>query len=385
MLSNSSILGGQRLFKEARTLADAGYQVVIISNQPEDTVMPTIWDGIEICSLYRRPFPRFPGLFTLRWLWKIISIKPEVIHAHDQNTWGRAWVASRLIKAMLICDPRDFFSQTCTALRMPKFRQRYYRAKERFFHRRADRIIYPVPGLSSLAAREYNIPEPAWIANFPLGEASAPNRSLHIKFGLSDSVRFVIYSGLLSLDRCLDRLVLAARHLPEDIVIVILGAGYMRSELGGLVQRNHLEKQVKFIDEFSFENYQTYLAGADLGIAMVRADGLNFDYSWSTKVFDYLRAGLPVVYSGGPEVVRQIKENRVGRAFSDIAPEGVAAAITDVLGDREAYHRYRENVREAFLTKFNWRSEAEKLLQLYRDMAADRLIGKELQNYVQQH
>jgi len=365
MMMNSNVIGEQRVFKEARTLADAGYEVSILCNQPPDLDIPSIWDGIGIVGVHRRPSLLLPGKFTFEWLRTAFSLKPDIVHAHDLNTLGRALAVSRLTGAKLVYDSHDYFPETCTVLRMPACRRFYYRWKEKFLIRRADRVIYPTPGICRLAASRYRIPEPAWIANFPMGDASRPNRSLHEKFALPGNTRIVIYAGVLSLDRCLDRLVLSARHLPEDVAIVILGTGYLREKLGALVGEHGLANKVKFIDEFSFENNPTYLAAAALGFVLVQPGGLNFEHSWSTKVFDYLRAGLPVLYSGGPEVVRQIEENEVGRTFTDTSPEGVAAAIIGILDDKVNYEKYRENARKAWRGKFNWKSEGAKLLEIY--------------------
>jgi len=367
MFLNALLAGDQRVYKEARTLADAGYEVVVICNQ-EPQVFSETWRGIRAVSIPRRPSLFFPGRFTFDWIRTAVSLRPGVIHAHDLNTLGRAWLVARFTGAKLVYDSHDYYLETQFVLRMPRWRRWYYRCKEGFLIRRCDRVIHVVPGLCQIAAKEFRIPAPALIANFPLGEAPARSRILHEMFGLPSETRIVIYEGVIVRDRGLENLVLSARNLPEGIAIVFLGDGYLKKKLESLAVESGVADRVKFIRGAKLEDFPAYCAAADLGIAIHQNVGLSDSHGWPTKVFDYMRAGLPTLIKGCRAMENLVEENEAGLIMPDISSEGLARSIADMLGDRERYEVLSRNALAAWREKYNWDSEAPKLLKIYSDL-----------------
>ncbi len=370
MFLNSGLSGDQRVFKEARTLADAGYEVTIICNQ-EPSAATAAWEGIGIVSIPRRPALFSPGRFTLEWIRTALRLKPDVIHAHDLNTLGRAWLTARLTGSKLIYDSHDYYPRTQFVLRMPRWRQWYYQRKEGFLNRRCDLVIHVVPDLCRMAADEFRIPAPALITNFPMGEAPRRSRVLHEMFGLSPGTRIVIYEGVVALERGLENLVLSARFLRSDVAIVILGRGYLKERLKKLAAEIRVADRVKFVEKIELENFPKYCAASDVGIAIYENEGLTWECGWSTKTFDYMRAGIPTLISGSRASERMVVENDAGIVVKDISPESIARHIEELLDDRKRYRRFQKNAVRAWRENFNWETEGKKLLALYESLLAD--------------
>jgi|GEM_PF-6157275 len=367
MFLNAPLAGDQRVFKEARTLADAGYEVSIICNQiPE--LESEIWRGIKVLSIPRRPSVLFPGRFTFDWIRKAILLRPDIIHAHDLNTLGRAAIVSLIARAGLVYDSHDWYTQTPAKLRLPRYRQWYYRLKERLLIKLAAAVIFPVPKLCEIAAREFGIPEPACICNFPRGEFIPKQDLLREELGIPEEDKIVLYEGVLAGDRGLEEIVLSARHIDNSIRIVFIGDGYLKGRLRQLARENGLEEKVKFLDAVSVEIFPLYCAGADAGIVIYHVEGLTTFHGWPTKVFDYLRAGLPVLIAAGPEITDLVLSNQAGEPIADTSPRGIAREINHLFQDREKFERLSDNAVKTWREKFNWDSEAEKLLKLYRSL-----------------
>ena len=369
MFLNSPIHGDQRVFKEARTLADAGYDVSIICQQKSEIPFAA-WKGINIISIPRQPSFLFPGRFTFDWIRATISLRPDIIHAHDLNTLGRAFITAKLTGAYLVYDSHDWCTETTATLRYPAYRRFYCRWKERLLARRAEKVIFPVPGLCRIAVEKLGIAEPICICNFPRGEVIARNKLLRTELDIPTEARIVLYEGILARDRGLEEIVLSVRLIPDDVVIVFLGDGYFKQHLRELVVSNRLEDQVKFMDTVSVEKFPLYCAGADAGIVIYRVEGLTTVHGWPTKVFDYLRAGLPVLISAGPEIMRMIVSAQAGKEIVEQNPEGIAWAIRDIFRNEDEFQQLRRNAIKTWREKFNWESEAKKLLILYKDLCS---------------
>ena len=364
MFLNAPIAGDQRVYKEAGTLVAAGYEVVILCNQ-EDVELSEAWRGIRVISIPRRPSVFFPGRFTFDWIRTALALRPDVVHAHDLNTLGRAWVVARLTGAKLVYDSHDYYLATQFVLRMPSWRRWYYRRKEGFLVRRANRVIHVVPGLCSIAAEEFRIPAPALISNFPKGDAPPRTRILHEIFGLQPETKIVIYEGVIVRDRGLKDLVLCACHLPTGIAIVFLGEGYLKKSLQDLAVELKVADRVKFVGRVGLEEFPVFCAAADIGIAMHQNVGLSDAHGWPTKVFDYMRAGLPTLIRGCTAMEKLVWDNDAGVVMPDISPEGIARSIVEMLENKERYDRFHRNTLVAWKEKFNWETEGKKLVELY--------------------
>lgn len=367
MFLNASLAGDQRVYKEARSLADAGYRVSIICNQ-EPREMSETWKGIEVISIPRRPSLLFPGRFSCKWLKTALGLKPDIIHAHDLNTLGRAWLAARLTGAKLVYDSHDYYQGTVFVLKMPGWRRWYYRRKEGFLLRRADRVIHVVPGLCPIVAEEFRVCEPLMIANFPMGDAPPRTRILHDMFSLAPETRVVIYEGLFALDRGLENLVASARLLRPGVAVVLLGEGYLKQRLKQLTLELGVKDRVKFIDAVSLEEFPVYCAAADIGVAIYENCGLSWEHGWSTKVFDYMKAGIPSLLSGSRATAQLLIEYDAGLVMEDISPEGIAREIEGLLADRERYEELCRNALAAWKEQFRWETEREKLLKMFKQL-----------------
>ena len=366
MFLNASVVGDQRVYKEARTLADSGYEVTILCNQPKDTIISEVWAGIKIISIPRRPSPLFPLRFTFQWLRTAIKLKPDVIHAHDLSTLGRALIVARLTGAKLLYDSHDYYTETSFVLRMPKWKQLYYLLKEKLLIKFAEVVIVPVPAGCEVIARKYGISNTKCIANFPIYRRLQKFNRIRESFGFDEQIKIVLYEGVLAKERGLEQLVCSANYLGPGVVIIIMGNGYLIPVLKKLIHAENVSDRVKIIAGLPFEEFSSYCVSADLGVMFHCDDALSSHLSWHTKIFDYLIAGLPVIVSDLREVARLVREYEIGEVVSDVRPKIIARAIVNLLNDQKRYEACASNARRVIKEVFNWEFEAQKLIDNYK-------------------
>jgi glycosyltransferase involved in cell wall biosynthesis len=106
------------------------------------------------------------------------------------------------------------------------------------------------------------------------------------------------------------------------------------------------------------------LATAQVGI-VVDHPIPNYIDGYSTKMFEYMLAGLPVVASNFPLWQEIIGEAGCGLMVDPHQPEEVAEAIAWLLTHPDEAQKMGDRGRHAVLERFNWTIEAEKLLGLY--------------------
>lgn len=91
----------------------------------------------------------------------------------------------------------------------------------------------------------------------------------------------------------------------------------------------------------------------------------NFVESYPTKLFEYMALGIPVITSDFALYREVVDEAGCGICVDPASAEQVAGAIERLVSDPDEARAMGERGREAVRERYNWRTEADKLLALY--------------------
>src|SRR5262249_8549289 len=86
-------------------------------------------------------------------------------------------------------------------------------------------VITVSPGLVPEMRRLYGGPTAQVVRNVPVYQRVQRTDMLRQRLGVDEGRRIALYQGGLQENRSLDRLVRAARYLPPEVVVVLLGYG----------------------------------------------------------------------------------------------------------------------------------------------------------------
>ena len=92
--------------------------------------------------------------------------------------------------------------------------------------------------------------------------------------------------------------------------------------------------------------------------------GLNARFSLPNKIFEYLKAGTPMVVADLPEWARIMQQYEVGTVAEDFTPKTVAAAVKE-LSNPEKLAKCRKNCHTA-ASELTWENEEKVLEEIYR-------------------
>jgi glycosyltransferase involved in cell wall biosynthesis len=96
---------------------------------------------------------------------------------------------------------------------------------------------------------------------------------------------------------------------------------------------------------------------------------VNYVDAYSTKMFEYMARGLPVVCSNFPLWVDIVAGAGCGIPVDPRDPQAIADAIRSLSDDPERARRLGENGRRAIAQRYNWQAELSKLEALYRKLS----------------
>jgi glycosyltransferase involved in cell wall biosynthesis len=376
-----------RVVKEATTLARAGHETTVIGMREDGQARDERCDEFAIHRVGRDPFrrtgpPRRPGRlaralapaaqlaallrYSVRALADALRMRADVYHAHDLVTLPVAWAAARTRRVPVVYDAHELFTELA---RLGRLTRTVSRVLEQFFIKRSSRVITVNDSIAAELARRYGVNAPVVVMNCPSMEpvpVSRERSTLRARVGLEDDVPIVLFQGMFMPHRGLENLVTAA-GLFHRAHLVFMGWGPLRPALEAQAHAEGVADRVHFTEGVPLGELLAVTAGADLGAIPYRNVGLNHYYTSPNKLFEYCAAGVPVVASRFPELVKVVEGFGAGRTFDPESPAEIAAAVNALLGDPEALGRARAGAAQA-ARRFNWENESRKLLAVYSSL-----------------
>ena len=313
------------------------------------------------------------GPVSLAYYWvgatrTLLSEDNDVVLANDANTLVPALILRALKGTNFVYDSHELWRRR----NVPKRRIAPYveAAIERVGITRASRVMTVSPSIAEWLKRAYNLDElPALVRNIP-SEAPVPDRSegrLHDLAGLSSDIPIISYGGGITTSRGIEETIDALALMDPNVHLVMLGYGaedyieslHQRAKKRGVAHRIHV------VGPVAPDEVTSALADGDVAVVHIRPTCLSYRFALPNKLFESIRAGLPVVAADLPDLAAIIRELGVGRTVALEDPSSLADALTAVLRDGDAF---RAAAREA-APNLTWEREVEALIEGIQEAA----------------
>jgi glycosyltransferase involved in cell wall biosynthesis len=392
-----------RIFKQARSLTAAGYDVVLFGIRLEHAPAGERREGYEIVrlrartltdrlrALRRRGVPddrpavmggsppgrlarvlRPLGFVHLLWDLHRLTLRevarrdpPSIVHANDLDSLLTGLVLARRYDVPLVYDAQEFYPGVH---RLPAWCQRLLIAYERALIKRPARVIAVNAAIARVMEDAYGRPIDAVVLNCApyVEDPRAGGRTLRERLALPAHVPVYLYCGGLAAQRGIENTVLALQHVAAG-VLVILGEGPLKAGLEALVAREGLQDRVFFFDFVAHDDVTAMIASADVGVVPIENAGTNHYLCSPSKLFHYIQAELPVASSDFPVLRSIVADHEVGALFDPASPRSIAAALDYLVADPDRQAAIRERLR-SLKRRYCWEREEERFLEAYRSL-----------------
>ncbi len=375
MLVRNSFTHDTRVEKEARTLRDAGYRVTVVCHAAQGLPMTDDQDGIAVVRV-QRPSGRVPGLRFLQFARVLRSTledaAPDILHAHDSDALGPVATAARRLDVPFVYDAHELWLGRPPRDRGLPYRVAYrawYAALERNLVPKATAHITVSPPIARHLERHYRIDRVEVVPNYPEDKRPVVERDIRqLTDALPAAAPIILHLGAFLPDRGLEQVVEALRDVPMAH-LVLLGAGPRGAELERYAAKHGVETRVHPLPAVPSDDVISYAASATVGIAPIRPTTLNNAYSLPNKLFQYMAAELPVVASSLPQLREVVEGSGAGVTVDTGSVSLLAAALRDLLGDRDRLAAMGRNARKAVDERYNWATSAATLREVYERVA----------------
>lgn len=412
MVVKNQLWNDARVKKEAISLSEAGFNVIIIAEPEEGCPIEETWKNIRILRppkdsvrrkvlrnkvigasakennslksriirlLRRNRFRRF--LTDLKravpWEYRLyraaLSTGADIFHANDLDTLFICAKAAGKLGAELVYDSHELWLESSRYFIATSALNRFrYRITEKKLIPKTDAVIAVTPSRGEVMKKMYpSISRLVIIENStdPIGELQQSSY-LRDRLSIPAGVPVILYQGVICPERGLDKLMEAASVLRnEEIAIVIIGHDAWQGTLHRMHSEMNLKNIVYLLPPVPSEALPEVTVSADAGLILFENTCLNHYYSLPNKLYEYMMAGLPVIASDFPEMARIINEHNCGILVDSSSSQTIAKGIKELIRSPEEMRRMGIRGRKASLEQYNWPVEAKKLVDLYMKLS----------------
>jgi len=367
-----------RVFNEARSLKDHGYDAEILGFSNHERRLHRNISGVDCYSYYlsdeRSGFAKIGRyLSAISMLcsinWFILRRRYHVYHAHNFHVLPSAVISAFIHKGLVVYDAHESW----TIHRGDGFHWEHFfaRLSEKAFLRFASGFVTVNDMVKHFYEEEYGVRDGLVLYNtHPLCPISRKRR-FHDELGLDrDKLVILFQGGFYGKLRGIAELIEASRSIPGNAVVVLLGFGSPQiiQSMKEQILNSGLEGRVFIMPPKPPNELLSYTMSADIGMNLIGRGGKAQDFQSPWKLFEYCMAGLAVISTDLP-FHRLVHENYdIGPLVpTDNNPENIAEKINELIVDVDLRKKYQTNARRAAESEFCWERQEEKLLAYYRE------------------
>lgn len=367
-----------RVFRAANSLAEAGYEVVVLSyfkeGLPEEE---NLGFGFTVKRLKSGSIP-FPikqlRNFSRHLLWRkkakefASQFNPEYVHCHDYNTLFLGSFCKRKFRSKVIYDNHEYFQDINYLHRYPVLIRAWIAMSEREALKRiVDEMIVVSPGIAEayypLFGRKINI-----VRNIP----DIEHNSNLISVIPDDVTNFLesqrkigrklfLYLGTnTQKGRGMDFCFKLISSLPTEYGLVIFGPRDNKE----LMLLNQKAIQIGIADRFGafislpIPSLNKISSNFYMGVSLIEPIYFSYLHSLPNKLFEYFSMGLPVLSSDIPDQAELVLNFKLG----NVIPFDINKAKDIII--KNGSNLYNPSIRNLF----TWESEKKVLLSVYQSI-----------------
>ena len=297
----------------------------------------------------------------LRLFFLLLFKSSDAIHANDLDTLLPAWLITRLKGKQLVYDTHEYFTGVPELISRPAVRK-VWRSIESFIFPRLKKVITVNQSIAGLYQNDFGV-TPIVIRNLPSGNTSLIHGSREeLNLPLNRFILIIQGNGI-NIDRGSEEAVEMMKYL-EEALLLIIGSGDVIPKLEERIRSNQLEDKVWLRPRMPYSELMKHTSVCDLGLSLDKNSNINYRFSLPNKLFDYIRAGIPVMVSDLPEVRKIVEEAGCGIISDSHDPQILARKVNELRAHPEILHKLKSGANKAS-NLYRWENDVEQIKSWY--------------------
>jgi glycosyltransferase involved in cell wall biosynthesis len=392
-----------RVEKEARSLIEAGHNIYLLSLEINGRAKEEKMNGINIIrvnpskNLLHVTFGAVPFILSFKDIFWAKAIEDtiqkyniDIIHVHDLLLVKTALSVANKYKIPVIADLHENYPEAVKAWRkkrnnwkdkllsiiQPIWRWRRF---EKRTLKHVDKIITVVEEAKEHYIKDCDISaEKITVVMNTEDIKKFSELKLDHKLISKYKNNFIIsYIGGFGPHRGIDTIIRAMPKILQEISnakLLLVGGKSSKKfddEISKLIKELDIKDSIVFTGWVDFKTVPSYIALSDVCLVPHHASG-HTNTTIPHKLFQYMAMKKPVVVTDCKPLKRIVEESNSGIVIPSGSHHELAKAIIKLYKNKHYAKELGENGRKTVEEKYNWQSDAKKLIELYTELENER-------------
>lgn len=349
-----------RIFvKQCRTLAEAGYDVVLIAAHDRDECV----DQVQIRAVPKNASRGRRGLITLpRLFWRALRESGDVYHFHDPELIPIGLLLKLCGKTVVYDVHEDYPRAVLIKRWLPSAIRRLVSVAFSGVELVAGWCFDGVVAVTQTIADRFPAGKTIVVQNYPRLDEFC---EIPVRRPYHERDQVVAYVGAISEERGIREMVDALPLVAETRSLRMTVAGeFSERDVKHAVQQKPGWSHVEHLGWCGRTQVQDVLNRARIGLVTLHPTP-SYRVCNPVKLYEYMAAGLPVVASDFPMWRQVVSEAECGLLVDPLNAEDIAQAVKWLLDNPLEAERMGQRGHQAVTQQLNWCQEADKLLDMY--------------------
>lgn len=356
----NDLVADNRVNKVANSLIKLGFDVLLTGRKLPESLPVDINYPTKRFRLLFNKGAMFYICYNIRLFFFLLFTKADIFLSNDLDTLPANFLASKIRKKKLVYDSHEYFTEVPELVNRQKIK-RIWENTEKLILPKVKFSYTVCNSIADIYNNKYGI-DMKVVRNIP--ECELVFKKIKPKPLLkAKNKKIILYQGAINVGRGIEQTIRSMQFL-ENVVFLIIGNGDIKQEMYQLTEQLNLKDKVIFIEKKPFNYLYSYTKIADIGISLEENIGLNYYYALPNKLFDYIRAEVPILLSRLPEMENIVNKYNIGCFIENHNPEHIAEKINFMLNSSEKYNKWKENLKKAS-AELCWENEEKVLKEIF--------------------
>lgn len=344
----------QRVEKVCNTLLNAGYEILLIGKQNENSKPLERNYSTKRISVFFKKGILFYAEFNLKLFFILLFTKKNMLLANDLDTLLPNYLVSLLQRKKIVYDSHELFPEIPELVNRP-FAKKIWTVLEKTILPKLKNTYTVCNSIAAFYNDKYAT-DFKTIINLPTKKEIVKTT---FPFNYTDE-KIILYQGAINVGRGLELMIETMSFL-ENCIFVIIGDGDIFESLKEKVITKNLTHKVHFLGRKNPKELHKITPLANLGISIEEDLGLNYRFALPNKIFDYIQANVPILVSDLPEMKSVVLNYKVGEIVTNRDPKKLAHQIENLL--KKDFTITLEKAKKSLI----WEHQEELLLSIFKE------------------
>lgn len=353
---SNNLESDQRVNKMACSLKKMGFRVMVMGCKSRPChYYRTGYATKRIDVIFKKGFLFYLEL-NIRFFFILLFSRYDIFVSNDTDTIIPNLLASKLRNKPWVADLHELFPE------VPEVTNRKF---VKWFWTKIEDLTFPhikygytvCQSIADYYEKRYNIKLDV-VRNIPNHRHYDGRQRM---FG-DERRKIILYQGAVNVGRGIEW-IMDAMPFVDNAKFVIIGKGDMYDKLIEKSKDPIFKDRVQFIGHVPYAELYKYTLSSDLGVCLLKNQGLSYYYSLPNRIFDFMHAHVPILATDFPEIRKVIDSTNTGFLINTEDPRSIADAINRILNADIDHDEYSKACDE-----YCWENEEKKLVQIYSSL-----------------